>query len=221
MEDKAILKFGGMAAIALGGAYATTGLAFLAQPAGLRVIDPETFWTTLVQDSTAHLLIHWASVATGLLGLAVVPAVAKLVYTKHKGLILWTSIMACLGFAMNARGHLMEVAFDRKIIPIYLDAEPATRQAVHVVAGLALDVPDGFLSFGAVGFWILVVCTLTAQNRILSKPLSYLGIATGLSFFLGVIGFTVVNMFLITLAAGLGTVILAPIWCIWLGVSLY
>ncbi len=236
MEDSNIFKFGGVAAIALALAYAATGIAFLAQPAELQGSAPEVFWTTLAQQPTAHLIVHWASVATGLLGLAVVPAAAKLVYVKRPGLVLWSSSLAMLGFAMTARGNLMEVAFDRRMIPLYLDADEATRQAIHAIAGLALDVPDGLLTFGAVGSWILVVCGLalgdtlpenrpssgTLQTgRRLSKALCYLGIATGLAFFLGVVGFMTLNGLLITLAAGLGGIILAPVWCFWLGISLY
>ena len=54
----------------------------------------------------------------------------------------------------------MEVAFDRRIIPHYRHAEPAFQQAVQVVAGLALDVPDGVLTYGAIGVWVVTVSWL-------------------------------------------------------------
>jgi hypothetical protein len=127
-------------------------------------VTPHEFWLALAGDPYAHLAHHWAWVAAGLFGLAAVPAISALVWPANRGAVLWAGSGAWLGFAVNARSHLMEIAFDRKIIPAYADADPAFQQAVHVVAGLALDVPDGFLTYGVVGVWVAVVSGLGLRS---------------------------------------------------------
>ena len=69
----------------------------------------------------------------------------------------------------------MEVAWDRKIIPLYQSADPVFQQAVHVVAGLALDIPDGVLTYGAIGVWMGVVSSLVLRSEGLPRLFAYLG----------------------------------------------
>jgi len=64
-------------------------------------------------------------VISRIVGLAAVPAISHSVFAQNRGLVRWSGALAMLGFAVNARSHLMEVAFDRKIIPFYPEAEPA------------------------------------------------------------------------------------------------
>ncbi|MFQ5521069.1 MAG: hypothetical protein ACE5FK_06710, partial [Candidatus Methylomirabilia bacterium] len=138
----------------------------------------------------------------------------------NEGWVGWTTALAYLGFAVNARSHFMEVAFDRKIIPMYQASDLATQKAVHVVAGLALDIPDGFLTYGGIGLWVLVVSALALREAKLPKLLSYVGVATAISYLLGVVGYSLLIRQLIVISIGLGGLILAPIWYIWIGIRL-
>ena len=146
-----------MAAFGLALAYVATGITAILMPPELQGrpdVGPHEFWTVLARDPAAHLAFHWAWIAAGILGLMTVPAISLLVWRVHPGAVLWSGMLASVGFAVMARSHLMEQAFDRRIIAVYAHADPAFQQAVHVVAGLALDVPDGVLTYGAVGVWV-------------------------------------------------------------------
>ncbi|MFQ6021422.1 MAG: hypothetical protein ACE5NW_01765 [Acidiferrobacterales bacterium] len=180
-------------------------------------VTPHEFWVVLSQNPTAHLALHWAWAAGGIIGLAAVPAISQLVRAGNEGWVHWGSALAYLGFAVNARSHFMEVAFDRKIIPIYLQSDPATQKAVHVVAGLALDIPDGLITYGGIGLWVFVVSVLALRTRILPRLLCYVGILTAISYWLGVVGYTFLIQPLVVISIGLGGLILAPIWYIWIG----
>jgi hypothetical protein len=174
----------------------------------------------LSRDPIAHLAFHWSWLVAGVFGLAAVPAVSLIVWPSNRGAVLWSGVAAIFGFAVMARSHLMEVAFDRRIIPHYRDAEPAFQQAVQVVAGLALDVPDGFLTYGAIGVWVAVVSSLALRDRLLPAPLCVLGFATALTYLAGVLGYTFVVRPLLVLSIGLGGLLLAPAWYAWLGMLL-
>jgi len=215
-----IPRVGGIAAFGVALSYFASGLCALMMPPELQGrpdVTPHQFWTVLSQDPVAHLAFHWSWVAAGVCGLAAVPAISLIVWPAGRGAVLWSGAAALYGFAVMARSHLMEVAFDRRIIPHYREAEPAFQQAVHVVAGLALDVPDGFLTYGAIGVWVAVVSALAWRDRLLPVALCVLGFSTALTYLAGLLGYTFVIRPLLVLSIGLGGLLLAPAWYAWLG----
>src|SRR5262249_44059933 len=159
---------GALAAFGLALAYVATGVTAILMPPALQGrpdVGPHEFWMVLASDPTAHLAFHWSWIAAGFFGIAAVPAISLLVWAAEPGIVLWAGAAAFTGFAVLARSHLMEVAFDRRVIPLYAHADPAFQSAVHVVAGLALDVPDGVLTYGAIGVWVGVVSWLGLRDR--------------------------------------------------------
>ncbi len=222
-SDSSVLRVGAIAAVGVALSYLAAGLCAVMMPPELQgrpEITPHEFWLVLSRDPLAHLAFHWTWVLAGFFGLAAVPAISLLVWTAHRGAVLWSGAAAWYGFAVLARSHLMEVAFDRKIIPVYAGADPAFQQAVHVVAGLALDVPDGFLTYGAIGVWVVVISWLGRRDRLLPERLCWLGFATGLTYFAGVLGYTFSIHELLVVSIGVGGMLLVPGWYGWLGVLL-
>jgi hypothetical protein len=222
-HDASLARTGSLAAFGVAAAYlASAGFAGL-MPAALQGrpdVTAHEFWTVLSQQPHAHLAFHWAWVAAGFCGLAAVPAISRLVFSASPGAVLWSSGAAWLGFATLARSHLMEVAFDRKVIPHYLSATPAYQEAVHVVAGLALDVPDGVLTYGAIGAWVTCVSALGLRSRRLPRALCGLGFAVGATLLAGVLGYGLPLRPLIVLAVGLGGALLVPAWFTGIGLVL-
>jgi hypothetical protein len=213
--DPTIARLGGAAAFGLALAYVATGVAAMLMPPELQGrpdVGPHEFWTVLARDPAAHLAFHWAWIAAGVLGVMTVPAVSLLVWRAHPGAVLWSGMLASVGFAVMARSHLMEQAFDRRIIPVYAQADPAFQQAVHVVAGLALDVPDGLLTYGAVGLWVLVVSSLGRRDGVLPPLVCGLGFAVAATYFAGVVGYAFTIRPLLVFSIGVGGLVLAPAW---------
>ena len=221
-HDASILRIGSLAAFGVAAAYFASGLCAALMPPELQGrpdVSPHRFWSVLSQQPHAHLAYHWTFVAAGLSGLAAVPAISLLVWTAQRGVVLWSGGAAWLGFAVLARSHLMEVAFDRKVIPHYAAATPAYQEAVHVAAGLALDVPDGFLTYGAIGAWVTCTSALGLRGQRLPRALCLLGFAAGLTCLAGVLGYSLLLRPLIVLSVGAGALVM-PAWFAWLGLVL-
>ena len=218
MDDPSIRRVGALASVGVAIAYVLTGICAVLMPPELQgrpEITPHEFWTVLSMNPTAHLSFHWAWVLAGLFGLASVPSISLLVWSANRGAALWSGLAALLGFAVMARSHLMEVAWDRKIIPLYQTADPAFQQAVHVVAGLALDVPDGVLTYGALGVWVAVISFLGIRHRRLPSLFGYLGFATAGALLAGVVGYGLLMRPFIVIAVGVGGFVLVPAWFVW------
>lgn len=223
MDDPSIRRVGTLASFGVAVAYLLTGISAVLMPAELQgrpEIGPHEFWTVLSQHPTAHLSYHWAWVLAGFFGIAAVPTISLLVWPLQRGATLWSGLAAFLGFGVMARSHLMEVAFDRKIIPVYQTADPAFQQAVHVVAGLALDVPDGVLTYGAVGVWVAVTSFLGLRGRATPAVFAYLGFATAAALLSGVVGYGLLLRPFIVIAVGVGGFLLVPAWFGWAGLLL-
>ena len=181
VDDASVYRVGALAAFGVASGYVLTGIFAVMMPPQLQGrpdISPHVFWTTLSQNPHAHLCFHWSWVLAGLCGIAAVPSISLLVWARHRGAVLWSGLAALSGFMVMARSHLMESAWDRRIIRVYETADPAFQQAVHVVAGLALDIPDGVFTCGAPGVWIAVVSVLAIRERALPRSFAYLGFGT-------------------------------------------
>jgi hypothetical protein len=223
MDAPSIRRVGELASYGVAAAYFLSGVFAVLMPAELQGrpdVTPHEFWTVLSAQPTAHLCFHWAWVAAGLFGIAAVPALCMFVWSTGRGAVLWSGLAAFYGFAVMARSHLMEVAWDRKIIPVYASADPAFQQAVHVVAGLALDVPDGVLTYGAPGVWIAVISFLGLRAQRLPRAFCTLGFATAASLLAGVVGYGLLLRPFIVVAVGIGGFLLVPAWFAWAGLLL-
>lgn len=218
-----LFRTGSVAALGVGLASFASGLCAGLMPADLQArpdVGPHAFWMALARDPSAHLAFHWTWVAAGLCGLGAVPTVSLLVWRAAPGAVLWSGAAALLGFAVLARSHLMEAAFDRRIIAVYPGADAAFQQAVHVVAGLALDVPDGVLTYGAIGVWIGVVGAVGLRHAVLPRALGILALLLAAVELAGVAGYAFAIRPLVLLAVGGGGALLAPAWWTWVAVLL-
>jgi hypothetical protein len=222
-HDASLARVGSLAAFGLAAACLASGVSAALMPPELQGrpdVSPHVFWTVLSQQPLAHLAYHGCFVAAGLCGLAAVPVISSLVGSVNRGLVLWWGSAAWLGFAVLARSHLMELAFDRKVIPHYRTATPAYQEAVHVVAGLALDVPDGALTYGAIGVWGICVSWLGLSSERLPRRLCALGFAAGALYLAGWFGYGFGVRPLIVLSVGVGGGLVVPAWFAWLGLVL-
>lgn len=211
-----------LAGVALIGVLVSAGM----MPKPLRGrAEPAEFWQALCENPTAHLSLHWTYAAFGLLGLGIIPAVYQLTATESLAWAWYAGALGFVGLAVTARSHLLEVAWDRHVISRYPNADHAYRQGVHVVAGYALDVPDGFLQHGAVGAWALISSILILQAAALPAVLAWLGIITAalalvtVAAYMSVVAEKSYAPQLLTAGVGIGTLVHAA-WLIWLGIEL-
>jgi hypothetical protein len=155
------------------------------------------------------------------LALAVVPAVAARVGAADPGWVRWASTLALIGFTVTLISNVRAVALEPLRAAAYLAGDASTRAALAASVPIRGDLdPQTWLTFGAVGFWVLVVSWLALRARAWHRLLAYLGLALDAGYWLAVAGFTLRSDALVTIAAGPAGAVLAPIWYIWLGLTL-
>jgi len=192
MQDLSIRRLGGNCAILIGISYIVFGVATLLDPAQ----NASAFWQTHIQSPTLFLIASWSIVIGAILALAVVPAVAQLLETTSLGWVSWLSKIAYLGFFVTALANVQATSID--------------------VLYSSID-PQSWLVIGCVGLWVLGVNVLALRSGKWPKPLAYIGLVVAFMYGLALTGNVFEISILFTIAAGLGGIVLGPIWYIWLG----
>lgn len=216
MKNNSLARVGGIGAMLVGVAYAAFGITFTLLPHMQRTPISSLEYLYSVARDPLLISIHYAALALGALcALVAVPAISEHVSSTGAGWMRWASNLALLGFAVTAVNNLQLLAVIPNRAATFAVGDEFTRKAI-VYSQFTLD-PYGWLGFGAVGIWVLVVNGLALRSTTLPTPLAYLGIALGLIYWLGALSGIIGQPIIGELAAGLGGALLAPLWYIWVG----
>ena len=220
MKDNTLSKLGGNCSVLLGILYLVIGITYLLLPADQKQTSAvDKFLSSFVENPNTQIIQWWVFSLSGLVAIAVVLAVSESVRSENEGLVRWTSTLAILGFAVVAINNFRAIAFQPGLARAYVEGDAVTKTVIELSGPYSLD-PQGWLGFGAVGLWVLVVSLLTLRAGTWPKLLTYIGIATAAAYWLIVVGFVSNQEALFTIGAALGGIILAPIWYIWAGLRL-
>ena len=220
MKDNSLSKLGGTCSILLGILYLVIGITYILLPADQKQTSAvDKYLPSLAENPTIQVLQFWAFALSGLVAIAVVLALSESVRSENEGWIRWTSNLAILGFAVVAINNFRNIGYQLPLARTYVEGDAVTKTVIELGGPYGLD-PQGWLTFGAVGLWVLVVSLLARRAGIWPNLLTYVGIATTVAYWLIVVGFVFNQETLFTIGAALGGIILAPIWYIWAGLRL-
>lgn len=220
MRDNTLSKLGGTCSILAGVSYVLIGITYLLLPAAHRVgADPSQYFPSFAQNPTLSLLMYWEFAVGAVLAIAAVLAISEIVRPANEGWVRWTSNLAYLGFAVTAISYFRALAVQPRRAAAYVAGDASTQAAIAASVAFNLD-PQGWLRFGCVGLWVLVVSVLALRSDALPKALAYVGIAVTILYWFAVAGEVLQIELLTAIAAGLGGIIAAPIWYIWMGLTL-
>ncbi len=223
MNEKSIVKLGGICAVIVGILYVLVGITYLflpeAQKGGPEIEDFAKALLSINQNPTLIILLSVEFVLIGILAFAAVPAISGLVQTVNAGWARWTKNLAYLGFAVLAISYFRAIALTPWRAEAFAVGDASTRAAIAGIGSAYID-PHGWLSFGAVSLWLLVVNVLALRGGKLPKLLGIIGIVGAILYALVVAGNVTGITLLVMIAAGLGGIIMGPIWFIWIGVRL-
>lgn len=221
MKNKSLSNLGGVCSILVGIFYLIGGIAYLLIPAAQKatVGDPGQFLASFAKNSTFGILEYYAFGLTGILGIAVVRAVAEKVASESEGWIRWTGDLGAIGFAFLALQYFRYISIYPDMAASFVGGDSATKAAISANQILVGVDPHGVITYGLLGFWFLVVNILALRGNLWPRILSYVGIVGAVAYWFVVGGLVSETEMLITIAAG-SAVIIAPIWYIWMGMVL-
>ena len=220
--NRSLSKVGGICSILVGVSYILIGVTYFLLPAdqrGAGAPDFVRFFQSFDQNPTVIMLQYWIFALGAILALSAVPAISEAVRNVSEGWTRWTQNLAYLGFAVGAISFFRAITLLPGTADAFIAGDFSTRAAIEGIGFPFLD-PNGWLVFGGVGLWVLAVSIMALRGGGLPKIPSYVGIAVALLYGLTVAGNVLEIEMLISIAAGVGGIIAAPIWYIWIGVAL-
>jgi hypothetical protein len=221
VNGKSILRMGGTCSVLVGVSYLVAGLTYLllpqAQRGGTLLHDTGRFMMSLAQGGTFITIQHVAEGLGGLIGIGLVLAVIEITSPLESGWTRLLNVMAGFGFAVTALDNLRISVVEPLRAAAYVTGDPATRAAVVATKCFVSVDPVMWLSFGLVGSWVFFVSYLGMRRLRFPRLLGVVGMATGVFYFFIEAGTLLKNELVIAITAGVGALVLGPVWYIWLG----
>jgi len=220
MADKDLAKLGGTCSILAGLFVPVSAIAYLFMPAPQQSwANPAAYLESFAAAPTFALVEYSANVLTAILALAVVVAVAERIRAVHEGWLRWTTTLGIVGCSVTALQYLRELALIPGMARSFALADVAVKAATAGNLYLVLLDPHGWITFGAVGTWLLTVNALAAAAARWPRPLAFIGAGGGVAYWLIVAGTVLHVDVLVAVAAATGA-LLGPVWFIWMGLTL-
>jgi hypothetical protein len=220
MKNGTLARFGGLCSILLGIVAILISVVYLLLPPEQRLgVKAAVILPAVARGATLLLAQFWLLAVEGVLGLAVVTALSRLVESLAEGWVRFTALLAIVGFAITAVGNVITIARLPGVAAAYVAGDASTKAALAPVWHSTLD-PYGIFGYGAVGLWILVISALALRSSRLPRPLTYVGLAYGVLLLLIPValltGATTTFLIIVVVLSAIA----GPIWWIWSGLRL-
>lgn len=219
-DDNRVNRLGGTCAILVGISYVVVTTFFVLDPTQLIHDDKHRLWTELAANGTPRLLYYWGYALGAVFAFGAIPAIADLVRDRHEGWVRWTTGLAYLSFGVTAVETFRLVTATPLWAADYAGGDPTVRTAIVTTDLLLRLDPATWLRFGALGPFFLVVNILALRHGLLRRPLAWVGIALGVLTTTAALGVAFGIGPMVLVSAVLGGALAAPVWFVWIGVTL-
>lgn len=222
MGTRRIEGFGAVCAILLGLTHFATGTTYMRLPPDQQAggADPGRFLASVATEPASITLLWVLLAGTGFLGFGVVSAMQQRVQHVHEGLARWATALGYLAFAVTTVHFVRFVVLVPEHAQAYAAAEGAAQSAFARAFALAGLTGGELLTFGVTGIWALTIATLAIRGGALPRALGFVGLAVGVLYLVGASGYALRIPLMVSIGAGLGGVVMAPIWYIGVGLVL-
>ena len=220
-ENKSDL--GGYFSIAAGVSYIIVGITFFQLPEiqrGSSIFrDVKDYLISVAADPSTLAIQYWFFGLAAIMGMGVIVALKRYMKSEGQDILNWANVLGLVGYAFMC-ANFTRLAY---LLPLrakrFAEGGEQLQQAMLGSNNLSLD-PTAILGFGFVGLWFLVTNYIAMNNDSFKKELAYIGMLGGILHILVPIGTVFNEQILVSVAAGLGGVVLGPIWYIWLGLTM-
>lgn len=167
MKDNSLYKLGGIASILVGISYVVVGITTILTPPAVAGVPNAQATILFFEDSEFLILTNWWALLIGaVFALAMIPAVSATVQHLNEGWVRWTSTLATIAFAVVTVDNYWPIVYTEARARAYETGTEAVRAALSIPGSPQWIDVQGWLAYGAVGLWLLVISLLVLRSNI-------------------------------------------------------
>lgn len=212
-----IARVGGTGAFVVAVVYMVVSLNYLRWPVSA---TPAELMQLLRSNPAFHYISTLGFALIAIMMIPVITALTELLQRANAGMVRWAAVIGYIGCGGTIMSNFRMLRLVPARAEAFLEGDEMIRTAIQYNwIGNSLD-PDGWLFFGALGFWTLVTAwTVLREGNLFPRSYGYLGFAVAALLFLALLGNLLLPA-LGTAAAGLGGLVVGPAWSVWTGILL-
>jgi len=177
------------------------------------------FFESLASESTAFQVHYWVFAISSLLVMAVVLGFKNILTTRRSLWLRLTEALAMIGLAITAIDFVLMQNYALRLAKRLPDLDVTAQTIISTISLPHLD-PEGLFGFGFLGLWLGTANFIMFKANQIPKWLAIFGLLGAFSNELVFMGTLFHKPLMIDLAAGVGGMIVGPIWLICLGIRL-
>ncbi|MBE33093.1 hypothetical protein CL647_03105 [bacterium] len=208
-------KLGAFSSILAGFFYLIIAILMFQIPSSIITYQAsETYFSDFSKYSLTFINIKVMVILASMAMIGVVCTFLSLCRPENIAIVLWSSILAFLGYSFCIYQAIMDISVIPELTKTFL-VEPSVIQDVIVAFGVSN--PKMFiLTSGFCGIWFLVVSYLAISNKSIPKLLIILGFIWGIGNIFTAIGYAF-SIIPILYLVSMVTIVVAPIWGLYEG----
>lgn len=189
--------------------YAVTGIAFFVDPSSqFRPGTPE-YWATLANAPLGRLVFLMAFALAGITAFCTMPEIRRLIAPMNS-LGRLAASLGQLGFGVTAISYVRLIGGEAQRAQAFAAGSEDVRQSIASFS-LSLD-PQGWLIFFSSGLCLLIFGCVGWRAGTIPRAIAALGSICGLLYIVAFAARATQHMLVVDIAAGLGAVVIGPIW---------
>jgi hypothetical protein len=194
--------------------YAATGIAFFFDPTSQLRPGTLDYWAMLATAPIGRQAFLMAFACAGITAFCAMTELQRLI-GQDSGFARIAGSLGKLGFGVTAITYVRLLGGEPQRAQAYAAGSEDVRQSITSFS-LSLD-PQGWIIFFVSGLSLLMLGGLGWRRGTIPKWLALLGTAAGLLYIVAFAARLNQQMIIVDIAAGLGGVIVGPLW--WLGLA--
>ncbi len=195
--------------------YVVAGISFFLDSSHSTTPGSEEYWNILAESEIARQTFLIAFALTGIFALGAIKSIQEFLGSIKSSLLHWAFSLGYLGYAVTAVNYFRILGGESRRAVAYSIGNEATRDAIASFS-IAIDT-QGWLMFGAVGIFLAIVNGFAWKLRSWPRWISGLGMVIAVLNGVAWFGLLTNQGLLVNFAAGVGGIVLGPVW--WGGIG--
>lgn len=209
------VPFYSLSAVLCALAYISAGACFVFDPSSAFPRGSDEYWMALANDNPIRQFFLLSFALAGIFTFAPIARMIQCLKAMPGSFTYWSGQLGYLAFGLTTINYVRILSGEPVRAAAFLSGDDSARTAISSFS-IGLDT-QGWILFGIAGLFYFGVNYAALKQRSWHPAIALLGLLSALLCWLAFAGLLLEQMKLVEVAAGLGGVVVGPLW--WLAMA--